>query len=92
MAITLKIPSETINVVQHALERELSILEMTINNTEKKLKTFEKNYKMDSKQFYKLFNNGEMGDSKEIMQWVAEYEALQAIKKEYQQLQKALPP
>jgi hypothetical protein len=90
MAVTLKIPSETAPIVQNALERELGILKMSMDNTEKKLKYLENRYKMDSKQFYERFDRGEMGDSQEIMLWAAEYEALQRVKEEYQRLQNVL--
>ncbi len=90
MAITLKIPSETIPILQNALERELGILKISMDNTEKKLKYLENRYNMDSKQFYERFDKGETGDSQEIMLWAAEYEALQRVKEEHQRLQKIL--
>ena len=90
MAITLKIPSETIPILQNALERELGILKISMDNTEKKLKYLENRYNMDSKQFYERFDKGETGDSQEIMLWAAEYEAFQRVKEEHQRLQKIL--
>lgn len=90
MPVTLTIPSETLPLLRHAVERELNILKISIKNTEGRLKRFEKKYDMDSKQFYERFSAGEMGDDHETMLWAAEYEAFQHIKKELRKLRKVL--
>ena len=90
MAVTLTIPAETFPLLQHAVERELHILEISIRNTERKLGMFETKFHMGSKQFYKRYLAGEMGDEQEVMLWAAEYEAFQHIDKEHRKLQKVL--
>ena len=84
----LKVPVSTVPIVHTALERELTILKININNTMDKLKSYEKKHGISSRKFYQKFNNGKMGDSEEIMLWVSEYEALLEIKKEYGDLKK----
>ena len=83
---TIEVPVSTIPLLHHALERERAILEISIENTEKKLQSFENRYKMSSKEFIVKFNQGEMGDDQDIMLWAAEYEALTHIKEQLDEL------
>ena len=42
-----------------------------LGDIRKKIRKFEKNYKMDSSSFYRKFNDGKMGDSMDYMEWYA---------------------
>ena len=87
---TIKIPASSARLLHSALERELEIIRINIDNTKSKLREFEKKHQLKSEDFYKKFNEGTMGDSEEIMLWASEYAALLEIQKEYGDLKKVL--
>lgn len=77
---TLTIKDEaSLNLINHALDRERTVLSRAIEVTEKKLKQFEQKYDLSSADFYVKYNRGEMGDDMDIMRWVAEYQAYQEL-------------
>ncbi len=49
------------------LKREIARMQNTLNKYEEK-------YKMETNRFYKLFDNGELGDAKDYMLWAGIYE------------------
>ena len=69
-------------ILRNSLERELRIIEHSIEKTIEKLRNFEKKYSMSSEEFYERFERGELGDSQEFMLWAAEYEALKVLEKD----------
>ena len=44
----------------------------------------------EASELYRMFLEGEMGDSRGIMIWVSEYEALVELRKEYRELEAVL--
>jgi len=87
---TLKIPNSSVRIIHSALERELQILQINMDNTVNKLKKFEKKYNLSSAEFFQKYNEGDMGDSEDIMLWASEYSALLEIRKEHGDLKKVL--
>lgn len=61
------------------IKREIALMETDI-------KKFEQKYKMSSKKFYRDFENGKLGDSKDFILWSGIYEMLLNRKEKLQQL------
>jgi len=77
-------------ILRNSLERELKIIEYSIEKTMEKLKSFEKKYNMSSEEFYEKFERGELEDSQEFMLWASEYEALKVLKKDKEIIERML--
>lgn len=77
-------------ILRSSLERELRIIEYSIEKTMEKLKSFEKKYSMSSEEFYEKFEKGELEDSQEFMLWASEYEALKVLKKDKEIIERML--
>ncbi|WP_202318616.1 hypothetical protein [Archaeoglobus neptunius] len=69
-------------ILRNSLERELKLIEYSIQKTTEKLKDFEKKHGISSEEFHKKFEKGEIGDSQEFMLWASEFEALELLKKD----------
>ena len=74
------------SLVKSAVENELKIIGFGIAKTEKRLKELEKKYGMDSENFYKKFNEGIMGDDLDYIRWAGEYETLQKLQRDHDDL------
>ena len=74
------------SLVKSAVENELKIIGFGIAKTEKRLKELEKKYGMDSENFYKKFNEGKMGDDLDYIRWAGEYETLQKLQRDHDDL------
>ncbi len=73
-------------LIKLAIENEIKIIRHGLDRTRKKLKEFEDKYGMKSEEFYKRYNNGEMGDDMDYIKWAGEYETLQQLEKDYNEL------
>ena len=87
---TLQFPDTTAPLVKGALERELNLLKVNIENTERKVQDADVLHGREASELYRMFLQGEMGDSRGIMIWVSEYEALVELRKEYRELEAVL--
>lgn len=60
------------------LEQEISKYSLTpkIAKIEQKLQDFEQKYQMQSEEFYRRFQAGELGDSMDFFEWNTYYEML----------------
>ncbi|MFO8164702.1 MAG: hypothetical protein R6T98_09235 [Desulfatiglandales bacterium] len=74
------------SLVKSAVENEIKIIGFGIGKTKKKLEELEKKFGMDTAHFYKKFNEGEMGDDLEYIRWAGEYETLQKLKRDHNDL------
>lgn len=74
------------SLVKSAVENELKIIGFGIAKTKKKLEELEKKFGMDTGNFYKKFNEGKMGDDLEYIRWAGEYETLQKLQRDYNDL------
>ena len=73
-------------LIKSAIENELKIMKLGIAKTKNKLEKLEKNFGMDSEHFYRLFNEGKMGDDLKYIRWAGEYETLQQLQCDYNDL------
>jgi len=74
------------SLIKSAVENEMKVIKFGIAKTKKKLEELEKKFGMDSDNFYKNFNEGKMGDDLEYIRWAGEYETLQQLQRDYNDL------
>jgi hypothetical protein len=74
------------NLIKLAVENEMKVIKFGIAKTKKKLEELEKKFGTDSDNFYKNFNEGKMGDDLEYIRWAGEYETLQQLQRDYNDL------
>ena len=67
------------SLVEGALENELRILEAGIRRTKKNIETFEEKYAMASDEFIQRFENDELEETIELIEWIGEYRLLQRL-------------
>ncbi|MFW0860476.1 MAG: hypothetical protein AAGB97_10115 [Dehalococcoidia bacterium] len=82
--IKLEVPDvvTAVDVLGHLLKRKKLLVDRSIFETTKKLRDFEEQKGMGSKEFFEKFEKGLAGDDQDAMIWAAEYEALGFLEKE----------
>lgn len=50
-----------------------------IRRTEQRLREFESNYRMTTKEFVRRFENDELDETLELSEWIGEYRLLQRL-------------
>lgn len=73
--------------IDKLLERELLRLTDLRMRLEAQLVEFEQQYKMPTLEFYSRFENGELGDETDYLEWSATFEMLQNLDRRVQLLQ-----
>ena len=73
-------------LVKSAVENELKVIGFGISKTKRKLEELENKFGMDSGNFYKEFNEGKLGDDLEYIRWAGEYETLQQLQRDQNDL------
>lgn len=66
--VVLQTVDTTVNKLLHYEEQKFG---RDLEGIRRKVRRFEKKYKMDSTSFYRKFNDGRMGDSMDYMEWHA---------------------
>lgn len=56
---------------------------LKIQRLRRELCEFEEKFEMESAEAWKRFNDGELGDDMDVMEWMALYENLQDFQKDY---------
>ena len=67
------------SLVEGALENELRILEVGIRRTRKNIEAFEEKYAMTSDKFVQRFENDELEETMELIEWIGECRLLQRL-------------
>ena len=75
------------NLIKVAVENQLRVINFGIAKTKRKLGELEKESGMDSKYFYGEFQKGKLGDDLKFIRWAGEYETLDRLQKDYNELQ-----
>jgi hypothetical protein len=75
--------SKKLNLINSAVQRELSIIQSAIKITENRLKEIEEKFNMSSEVFFKKYLEGNMGDSMDTMLWAAECQAIKKLNEDY---------
>jgi hypothetical protein len=73
-------------LLMSAVENELKIIRAGIGRTEKELSLFEKMFGMETAAFYEQYRNGYAGDAPEHIRWAGEYETLERLRQDYEEL------
>jgi len=68
-------------LLKSALGNKLQQIELSLQGTLKKIKAYEKKYKIKSSSFYKKFLKGEIQESDDFIDWAGEYEIYRELKK-----------
>jgi len=58
---------------------KLKSKQLTIEEIQKRLATFERRYSMTSAEFEQKYQTGSMGDSEEVMAWIRDYESYKIL-------------
>jgi len=73
-------------LIQAAVDNQLRIIEFGIAGTKAKLQELENRLGMDSEDFYRQFSEGKLGDDMEYIRWAGEYETLEKLQRDYDDL------
>jgi len=75
------------NLIKGAVENQLRVISFGIAKTKRKLEKLEEESGMDSKYFHEKFQKGKLGDDFKFIRWAGEYETLERLQKDYNELQ-----
>jgi len=67
-------------------DKDLILLILDMQGIEDRLRQFERKYRLRSKEFYRLANEGKIEQRLELLEWLGLYEVLQVREAEYRQL------
>ncbi|HPE63426.1 MAG TPA: hypothetical protein PLQ49_04885 [Methanothrix sp.] len=56
-------------IIRRSLAREIGLLEMKKRRTDDEIRDFERRYGIDSDEFLRRFERGELGDSQDCFEW-----------------------
>jgi hypothetical protein len=73
-----------------ALQEYLDRLDLNIQAVRRRLKRFEDEFGMTSENFYAQHGTGSLGQHIEYAEWAGEYDMLQRLHKQYEDIQKRL--
>jgi hypothetical protein len=74
-------PSQGLPLIKEALANERKLLLSGIQTLEKDLSAWEEKYKKSSADFFAQYQQGELGDSLDFVDWAGQYQLLQDLKK-----------
>ncbi|MBN2892477.1 MAG: hypothetical protein JXL97_11465 [Bacteroidales bacterium] len=75
------------NSVMKLFHREINKNNDLVEKLKNQLESFESTYKIDSDKFYIQYNNGELGDEINFVEWASTYEMFENAKKNLEILQ-----
>jgi phage shock protein A len=67
-------------LVQAAIENEVRLLEASISRSETRLRDFERRYGMSTEEFIERFENDELQETLDFIDWIGEYRLLQRLR------------
>jgi hypothetical protein len=73
--------------IKIGIEYQLRIISFGISKTKRKLDFLEKEAGMDSRNFYRQFMEGRLGDDLKFIKWAGEYETLEQLEEDQRELQ-----
>ncbi len=77
------------SVLQTALEREAKLLEYSIQRTREALAPFEKRFNMSTDEFERKFQNHEIEETLDFLDWWMEVQALRHLEARYNLIKEA---
>lgn len=88
--MSASIAEDTSLIIRRSLEREMGLLEMKKRLAEEDIKELERKYKMDSAEFMRRFEKGELGDSQDCFEWWGLIRGQRAIENEIEKVKVVL--
>jgi hypothetical protein len=87
-ALTLTSASEhpLRSLVEAALQNELRLLLAGIQRTEQRLRAFESQYNLSSRDFLRRYENDELAETLDFAEWVGEMRLLERLKEKAETL------
>lgn len=76
-------------LLESAIQTELRMIGLGIEQTQQKVDDFERQHEMLSSEFEMLFDSGEIGETLDLIEWSGEIETLRRLQAKYQTLQRA---
>ena len=77
----MKISEDAMPIVKSGIKIEENIIRFSLNTYRRELHSFEKKYKMKTKDFVKKFESGKLDDKPEWFDWLFAYKAYLHVKK-----------
>lgn len=74
-------------LVEAALANELRLVMAAIHQTEERLRDFESAYEMNTAEFIERFENDELSETLEYVEWVGEYRLLNHLREKAETFQ-----
>ena len=74
-------------LVEAAIQNELRILQAGIARTEQRLRAFETHYGFSSEKFIQQYENDELSETLDFIEWIGEYRLLQRLNDKVKTLQ-----
>jgi len=76
-------------LLESALRSELRMLELSLQRTSQRLRSFEAQYGLSSEEFERRFNAGEVEESLDFIEWAGELKTYRLLDAQRQALQGA---
>ena len=73
-------------LIESAIRSELRMLDLALERTRRRLLDFESKYVMSSEDFQSRFENGEVAESLDFIEWAGEVKTLQMLAAQRQAL------
>jgi hypothetical protein len=89
VTITTETPIPLKPLIEAALRSELRLLELSLERTAQRLKTFEQQQGLTSEEFERRFNAGEVQESLDFIEWAGEIKTYRLLTAQRQALQGA---
>ena len=85
--MSIDIPENTKQILKDLLESEIKRLNIKITTLKDELKTYENKYKLNSEEFIRKFNSGELGDEEDYFSWYSIYDIISEVKDKIESLE-----
>jgi len=76
-------------LLESAIRSELRMLELSLRRTHQRLRSFERRYGLNSKEFEHRFASGELQESLDFIEWAGEIKTYHLLRTQQQALQGA---
>jgi len=73
-------------LVEAALANELRLMEASIRQAELKLQEFEKRYQIHTQEFISRYENDEMTETMDFVEWIGEFRLLERLREKAETL------
>jgi hypothetical protein len=82
VTIATESPTTLKSLLEVAIQNESKLLELGIERTRERLATFEKQFGMNSEEFYRRFEDAEIAETKDFIDWWGEVKMLRLLEEQ----------